>query len=352
LCIELAQMPFDKLAACLYVACAAIIRVAVDPLCSLDPVAMNRRTRDRPFQSPRFRADARRVEEPPAESDHPDRLQKVLSAAGIGSRRHCEEMILQGRVEVDGQTVTELGVKVDPDRQKIFVDGEQLRRPRKVYYLVNKPEGVLSTNYDQAGRPRVLDLLPDIQGHLFTVGRLDQSSEGLILVTNDGELANRLTHPRYGVEKTYHALVAGDFTPGEAAVLTSGVRLAEGWAKAERVKIRSQRGKSTLLEIVLAEGRNREIRRLLARVGHKVLRLKRVGIASIRLADLAPGEFRRLRADELAALKQAARREGKARRKTDAPERVASDAAKGPDAAKRPHFGRGPQRVRRKGRRP
>jgi 23S rRNA pseudouridine2605 synthase len=187
---------------------------------------------------------------------------------------------------------------------------------------------------------------------LFTVGRLDQSSEGLILVTNDGELANRLTHPRYGVEKTYHALVAGDFTPGEAAVLTSGVRLAEGWAKAERVKIRSQRGKSTLLEIVLAEGRNREIRRLLARVGHKVLRLKRVGIASIRLADLAPGEFRRLRADELAALKQAARREGTARRKTDAPERVASDAAKGPDAAKRPHFGRGPQRVRRKGRRP
>jgi 23S rRNA pseudouridine2605 synthase len=297
---------------------------------------MKRRSRHRPFEQVRVDADS-------AASEHPDRLQKVLAAAGIGSRRHCEEMILQGRVEVDGATVTELGVKVDPQRQKIYVDGEPLRHPRKVYYLVNKPPGVLSTNYDQSGRPRVIDLLPGFSGHLFTVGRLDQSSEGLILVTNDGELANRLTHPRYGVSKTYHALVAGEFTPSEAEVLTKGVRLAEGWAKAQQVKIRSQRGKSTLLEIVLTEGRNREIRRLLARVGHKVLRLKRVGMASIRLADLAPGEFRRLRTDELAALRQAARGERRARRKT---ERVATDAAK------RPHFAREARPVRGKGRRP
>jgi 23S rRNA pseudouridine2605 synthase len=217
-----------------------------------------------------------------------------------------------------------------------------------VYYLVNKPPGVLSTNYDQAGRPRVIDLLPEVSGHLFTVGRLDQSSEGLILVTNDGDLANRLTHPRYGVPKTYHALVAGEFTPAEADVLTRGVRLAEGWAKAQRVKIRSQRGKSTLLEIVLTEGRNREIRRLLARVGHKVLRLKRVGIASIRLADLEPGEFRRLRPDELVELQKAARR-GRAAAAPSA-RRVARDALN-PVGAQRPHFSRGPKRVRGKGRR-
>jgi 23S rRNA pseudouridine2605 synthase len=223
-------------------------------------------------------------------------------------------MILAGRVEVDGRIVMELGVKVDPRQQKIIVDGEALRRPRPTYFLVNKPEGVLSTNYDPGGRPRVIDLLPEVSGHLFTVGRLDQSSEGLILVTNDGDLANRLTHPRYGVPKTYQAIVAGEFTPGEAAVLTKGVRLSEGWAKAEAVKIRSHRGKTTILEIVLSEGRNREIRRLLARVGHKVLKLKRIAIASIRLADLEPGEFRRLRADELEALQKAAR-EGRARLK-------------------------------------
>lgn len=265
-------------------------------------------------RSPRAKSPSSPQTDESPEAASEDRLQKVLSAAGIGSRRHCEEMILAGRVEINGQTVTELGIKVDPARQKIVVDGEALRRTKLVYYLVNKPEGVLSTNYDPGGRPRVIDLLPEISGHLFTVGRLDQSSEGLILVTNDGDLANRLTHPRYGVAKTYQALVVGEFTQGEATVLTKGVRLAEGWAKAQEVKIRSQRGKCTLLEIVLSEGRNREIRRLLARVGHKVLKLKRVAIASIRLGDLAVGEFRRLRTDEVETLRKAARA-GRSQRK-------------------------------------
>jgi 23S rRNA pseudouridine2605 synthase len=287
--------------------------------------------------SPRSRVAFPPPEEEASEHGHADRLQKVLAAAGIGSRRHCEEMILAGRVEVDGQTVTELGLKVDPARQKIIVDGQPLRRQRLAYFLVNKPAGVLSTNYDPGGRPRVIDLLPEVSGHLFTVGRLDQSSEGLILVTNDGDLANRLTHPRYGVPKTYQALVVGEFTPGEAGVLTKGVRLAEGWAKANQVKIRSQRGKCTLLEIVLSEGRNREIRRLLARVGHKVLKLKRIAIASIKLADLAPGEFRRLRADEIQTLKKAAR-EGRARRKPVAASAVGS--------ATRPKPARGGERRR------
>lgn len=274
----------------------------------------------------------------PAAPGEPERLHKVLASAGVGSRRHCEEMILAGRVEVDGQTVVELGLKVNPARQKIYVDGEPLRRPRRVYYLVNKPPGVVSTNYDQAGRPRVIDMLPNIPGHLFTVGRLDLSSEGLILVTNDGELANRLTHPRYGVPKTYHALVAGEFTTSEAAVLAKGVRLAEGWAKAEHVKIRSQRGKSTLLEIVLSEGRNREIRRLLARVGHKVLQLKRVGIGPVRLGDLPVGEHRRLKPLELAALEQASREGRQASRRRVAtpkpparPARAVHTAGKPPD---------------------
>jgi 23S rRNA pseudouridine2605 synthase len=216
-------------------------------------------------------------------------------------------MILAGRVEVDGQVVTELGNKVDPVQQEIRVDGETLRKQRKVYYVVNKPPGVLSTNYDQSGRPRVIDLLPETRERLFTVGRLDMSSEGLILVTNDGELANRLTHPRYGVEKTYQVLVAGELTPEQARLLTKGVHLAEGHAHAERVKVRTKKTHSTLLEIVLSEGRNREIRRLLARVGHKVLRLKRIAIGGVRLADLPPGEYRRLRTEELRLLEHAQR---------------------------------------------
>jgi 23S rRNA pseudouridine2605 synthase len=195
---------------------------------------------------------------------------------------------------------------VEPARQEIRVDGEALPKQRKVYYVVHKPPGVLSTNYDQSGRPRVIDLLPQMRERLFTVGRLDMSSEGLILVTNDGELANQLTHPRYGVEKTYHVLVAGTLDNKQASLLTKGVHLAEGWAKADRVKVRSTRPHSTLLEIVLTEGRNRELRRLLAKVGHKVLRLKRVAIGGVRLADLPQGEYRRLRNDELKLLQQSA----------------------------------------------
>ena len=188
-----------------------------------------------------------------------ERLQKVMAAAGVGSRRHCEELILAGRVEVDRQVVTELGTKVDASRHEIRVDGTPLARSRKVYYLVYKPEGTVSTNHDPAGRPRVLDLLPESKERLFTVGRLDLSSEGLILLTNDGELANRLAHPRYGVEKTYQVLVAGMPERDVLEKLRHGVHLAEGFAKVESVRIKSTLKKSTVLEIVLNEGRNREI---------------------------------------------------------------------------------------------
>jgi len=232
-----------------------------------------------------------------------ERLQKILASAGFGSRRQCEELILAGRVDVDRQTVTELGARADLDTQEIRVDGAPLPQPRRVYFMVNKPTGVVSTNSDPSGRPRVIDLV-NYEGRLFTVGRLDMSSEGLILVTNDGELANRLTHPRYGVEKTYQVEVAGTLDRKELEKLRRGVHLAEGFAKVVGVKVLRQYKQSTMLEIVLNEGRNREIRRLLARVGHKVQRLKRVAMGPLRMADLPSGAVRMLERDELRKLKQ------------------------------------------------
>lgn len=242
---------------------------------------------------------------PPAQ-DGPVRLQKALADAGIGSRRQCEEMILEGRVEVDGQVVAELGTRVDPANQEIRVDGEVLKRPKRVYYLVNKPLGVISSSRDPAGRMRVIDLAPG-NHRLFTVGRLDQSSEGLILVTNDGPLCDLLTHPRYGVEKTYLAEVAGSPTPEALEKLRRGVHLAEGYAHAKKVFVRRSHKQSSLLEIVLDEGRNREVRRLLARIGHKVMKLKRIAIGPIRLGNLKPGEHRPLKAEEVEELYRIAR---------------------------------------------
>ncbi len=240
----------------------------------------------------------------------PERLQKVLASAGLGSRRHCEELIAAGRVEVDHRVVTELGTRVDRQQQEIRVDGVALAEPRLVYFMVNKPPGVVSTNRDPSGRPRVIDLV-QYGSRLFTVGRLDMSSEGLILVTNDGELANRLTHPRYGVEKTYQVEVAGTLDREELKRLRHGVRLAEGFAHVVSAKVVRQYHHSTLLEIVLAEGRNREIRRILARIGHKVERLKRTALGPLRLADLPAGHVRPLERDEIRRLKRAARHVGR-----------------------------------------
>ncbi len=241
-----------------------------------------------------------------APSGEMQRLQKVLAAAGLGSRRQCEELITAGRVDVDRRVVTELGTRVDPAGQQIRVDGQPLSKPRLVYYAVNKPAGVLSTNRDPSGRPRVIDLLPAKGARLFTIGRLDLHSDGLILVTNDGELANRLTHPRYGVGKTYRVAVAGRPTREVLAKLLEGVHLAEGLARAERVTVKSHHKESTVLELVLREGKNREIRRILARVGHKVLRLTRTAVGPVRLGTLPSGASRPLTHDEIAALRREA----------------------------------------------
>lgn len=270
---------------------------------------MIRRPRPKSTDRPSVRATS---------SDAGIRLQKVLADAGIASRRQCEALISAGRVEVDGQTVTELGTRVDPQHQNISVDGRKLHEPERVIYLLHKPPGVVCTNRDPSQCMRAVDLVMD-RRRLFTVGRLDKASEGLILLTNDGELANRLAHPRYGVEKTYRILVAGRCEPETVRRLTQGVRLAEGWVRAVRIHIRTVRKQSTLLEMVLKEGRNREIRRMLARVGHKVLRLTRVAVGPLRLGNLPSGAYRLLTSAETAALHRAvdeAKRGGVKQRKT------------------------------------
>ena len=196
------------------------------------------------------RRPARRRQAPQRQApDHAgERLQKVLAAAGIASRRECEELILEGRVEVDGTVVSELGTRVDRSSQQIHVDGEPLPKPKLVYFAVNKPEGVVCTANDPSGRTRVTDLLPPGIGRVYNVGRLDMASEGLILVTNDGAMANQLTHPRHGVEKTYQVQIAGHPTPEVLAQIRKGVHLAEGFVKVVNVRVKSRRKNGTILE--------------------------------------------------------------------------------------------------------
>jgi 23S rRNA pseudouridine2605 synthase len=250
-------------------------------------------------------------------ADGPQRLQRVMAAAGIGSRRECELIIQEGRVEVDGNIIITLGTKVDLDKQKVYVDGALLREQRLEYFMLNKPQGIVSTSNDPSGRPRVIDLIKT-RSRVYNVGRLDQSSEGLILVTNDGELANRLTHPRYGIEKKYQVQVAGQPTPKELKALVDGVYLAEGKAQATSAKFIRRAKENSWIEITLTEGRNREIRRLLAKIGHKVRRLKRVAIGSLKLGELPTGAHRELMQGELRELKKVAFGKPPARKKKPA----------------------------------
>ena len=238
------------------------------------------------------------------------RLQKALALCGWGSRRDCESLISDGRVDVDGEVVTKLGSSVDPYSQTVRVDGQNLKLPKLKYFMLNKPTGVISTAEDPAGRMRVIDLIPSDQ-RVFNVGRLDKSSEGLILVTNDGELANQLTHPKFGVYKTYQVQVSGTPHINELKPLKSGVRLAEGVAKVADIRIKRKQKNTTDLVIVLDEGRNREIRRLLAAVDHKVLRLKRIAIGTLKLGDLPTGAYRELTKKEVAQLKKIANQQDK-----------------------------------------
>ena len=277
-------------------------------------MAKKKKTTARPAKAkPKAKAKAQKNKPKPTKkskstkkpaSDARQRLQRVMAAAGVGSRRECELIIEEGRVEVDGNVVTTLGVKVDPKKQEIYVDAQLLSIQKLQYFILNKPPGVLSTSKDPSGRPRVIDLIRTDK-RVYNVGRLDQSSEGLILVTNDGDLANKLTHPRYGIEKKYHVHVVGIPAPGDLRKLEEGVYIAEGLARATKAKVLKKAKNGCWLEIVLAEGRNREIRRMLAGIGHKVRALKRVAIGPLKLGGLPRGAHRPLTPMELKTLQRA-----------------------------------------------
>jgi len=298
---------------------------------------MTRPNARRPGTSGRDRRPDRRDKEANSAGE---RLQKVLAAAGVGSRRDCEEIIVEGRVEIDRKVVTELGTRVDPVKQEIRVDGEKLKQPKRLYFAVNKPPGVVSTSFDPSGRARVIDLVPTDE-RVFAVGRLDRFSEGLILITNDGEFANRLTHPRYGVEKTYLVRVAGSPTTVELDKLRRGVHLSDGFFRVDSIRIKGRHKQSTDLVIVLNEGRNREIRRILAKVGHKVVELKRVAVGNLKLGEMPTGAWRKLQPSEINSLLEMAqvkRRESKNKR----PARPAGDGTTAPASGFKPTKGKRP----------
>jgi pseudouridine synthase len=229
-----------------------------------------------------------------------ERLQKILARAGLGSRRACEELIRQGRVTVNGQ-VAQLGQKADPERERITVDGKPIRLKRHhTYIALHKPAGVISTTHDPQGRPTVVDLAPHPPNtRLWPVGRLDLDSEGLILLTNDGELAHRLTHPRYEHTKEYKVCVAGHPDGVTLKRWREGVLLDGRRTAPAQVELLPRKGNRTWLRVVLREGRKREIRRVAALLGYPVHRLIRVRIGPVRLRDLKPGEWRYLTRQEL-----------------------------------------------------
>jgi 23S rRNA pseudouridine2605 synthase len=230
------------------------------------------------------------------------RLQKVLATAGVGSRRASEELIAAGRVTVDGR-VARLGDKVDPATAVIHVDGERVvTDTRLVYLAMNKPAGVVSTMADERGRAAIADYLGGVPERVYHVGRLDADSEGLLLLTNDGDLAHRLMHPSYEVPKTYVCEVAGPLPRSVGRQLLAGVNLADGHAKADRFRVIDTVDRTALVEVVLHEGRKHIVRRMFDAVGHPVSRLIRTAIGPIRLGDLKPGRIRRLNRAEVAAL--------------------------------------------------
>jgi 23S rRNA pseudouridine2605 synthase len=231
------------------------------------------------------------------------RLQKVLVAAGVDSRRNCEELILEGAVRVNGRVVDTIPAFVDPEQDVITVHGRKIREAQKVYFLLNKPKGVICTSYDPQGRRRVIDLVPTRQ-RIFCVGRLDVDTTGLIILTNDNELANKLTHPRYEVAKTYVAAVGGRADAAAVAKLKKGVWLADGKTSPAKVAVLRQGPRESLIEITIHEGLNRQVRRMLANVDLPVKSLKRTQIGKISSKGLGVGKFRLLGHAEVAYLKK------------------------------------------------
>jgi 23S rRNA pseudouridine2605 synthase len=253
----------------------------------------------------------KRAPEPaqPVDVHDPDgvRLQKVLAEAGVGSRRACEVLISTGRVQVDGHVVRELGVRIDPSRHTVHVDGMRLQLDSsRVYLAFNKPAGVVSTMKDESGRPSLADYVGDRKERLFHVGRLDSDTEGLILLTNDGELAHRLQHPSYGVLKTYLAEIDGPVARDAGRRLREGIELDDGPVRVDSFKVVDSQPGKALVEVVLHEGRKHIVRRALDAVGHPVHRLVRVQMGPVRLGDLRQGRWRVLTATETGQLFEAA----------------------------------------------
>ncbi len=239
------------------------------------------------------------------QADTAERLQKVLAAAGVGSRRACEDLIFRRRVTVNGK-VAKLGDKVDPATAEILVDGQRVITDTKLVYLaMNKPRGVVTSLDDEKGRTELADFLGQFDQRLFHVGRLDADSEGLLLITNDGELTNKLTHPSYGIAKTYLAEVVGPLPRTVGRQLLAGVELEDGPATVDAFKLVDALGKTAQVEIVLHEGRKHIVRRMMDAVGHPVTRLIRTAVGPIRLGDLRPGGFRHLSPAEVTALYKA-----------------------------------------------
>jgi 23S rRNA pseudouridine2605 synthase len=242
---------------------------------------------------------------PPGERPEGERLQKVLARAGLGSRRVCEELIAERRVTVNGETAA-LGRRVDPEHDAVALDGVPVVvRDGLVYYLLNKPTGYVSTASDPEGRATVVDLVPDTP-RVYPVGRLDYDTEGLLLLTNDGDLTNLLTHPRFGVVKTYLAEVEGDPAPATVRTLREGVALDDGVTAPARVNVVQRRGATAAVELGIHEGRNRQVRRMCEAVGHPVVRLVRTRIGPLRDGSLKPGTWRALTPGEVRRLYEAA----------------------------------------------
>ena len=287
-----------------------------------------------------------------------ERIQKVLGNAGVASRRNIEDMVREGRIAVNGKVMKRLPVLIDPAEDRIEIDGERIRLPgrgggaggggkkaaasragQRLYLLMNKPKGVYSTNVAQGEQVRAIDLLPpNLPGRVYPVGRLDAESRGLLLLTNDGELTNQLTHPRYGVPKTYRATVEGHIRPQAVQELEQGVWMADpktgkGFKTGRsRIKIVRRGRDRSILEITIREGRNRQVRRMLARLGHKVRDLMRIRMGPLDLHGLAPGQVRALTPREVRELKElpnerkpSPARRGAEEREEEAPASAAAD---------------------------
>jgi 23S rRNA pseudouridine2605 synthase len=237
-----------------------------------------------------------------------ERLQKILANAGVASRRKCEELITAGHVTVNDEVVTELGAKADPDVDIITVKGRPIKRENKLYILFNKPKGVITTMTDPKGRSAVTDYLKDIKERVYPVGRLDYDTEGLLLLTNDGDLAHKLTHPRHHVPKTYHATVERVPHGKDLERLQRGIKLDDGMtapAEAEYHDVDPE-GKYATISLTIREGRNRQVRRMFEAIHHPVTRLKRISFAGITLGGLQRGKHRKLTPEEVQKLRDAA----------------------------------------------